>query len=253
MYLNIFIKAAPSLVNILARAGDEAPSKDHKAQLDGKSKTTFLVKDKDVPDLSLRHLSTILNDVETLYHAIAKIYGIEGGELVVGSMDSGSEKSFDVIGVAAAISKLSSFLLECWNRIRFHSAEKAEKNIKTVSEGLDVLEKINQNLEKRSIDEAEAVRLKKVVLKCVNNLFGNGVYTPEMELVVIVKPSQLPVDRRKMIPYIRNSEDPDLYSSDQIPPAIGGLSGTGVKRRSSVRKKTVARKSASKKTGRLQS
>jgi ABC-type cobalamin transport system ATPase subunit len=108
--------------------------------------------------------------------------------LIIGSMDSGSEKSFDVIAVASAISKLSSFLLECWNRIRFHSAEKAEKNIKTVSEGLDVIAKIEQNLEKRSIGEAEAARLKKVVLKYVNNLFNNGVYTPEMELIVVVKP-----------------------------------------------------------------
>jgi hypothetical protein len=82
---------------------------------------------------------------------------------------TGSEKSFDVIGVASAISKLSSFLLECWDRVRFHSAEKAEKNLKTVSEGLEVIEKIRRNLEKRSIDETEAEKLKRDVLKSVHD------------------------------------------------------------------------------------
>jgi hypothetical protein len=108
-----------------------------------------------------------------------------------------SEKSFDVIGVASAISKLSSFLLECWNRVRFHSAEKVEKNIKTVSEGLEVIEKIRQNLEKRSIDDAEAEKLKRDVLKSVHDLFSNGVYTPEMQLIVVPKPSQLPIEHKK--------------------------------------------------------
>ena len=165
--------------------------------------------------------------------------------MVIGSMDLGSEKSFDVIGVASAISKLSSFLLECWNCVRFHSAEKAEKNIKTASEGLDLMAKIQQNLGKRSIVEAEAARLKKVVLKCVNNLFNNGVYTPEMELIVVVKPSQLPVDRRKMISYIRNIDDPDLYStSNQGPSAVGDLSGAAVKRRPNATKEGRCPKAA---------
>jgi hypothetical protein len=252
--LSLFVRCTPAVVKILARAGDEALSKDHKEGNDGKAVTTILIKDKDVPELSVRHLSSILNDIETLYHTIAKIYGIDGGELVIGSMDSGSEKSFDVIGVASGISKLSSFLLECWNRVRFHSAEKAERNIKTASEGLDLMAKIQQNLEKRSIDETEAARLKKVVLKCVNNLFNNGVYTPEMELIVVVKPSQLPVERRKMIPYIRNTDDPDLYStSNQGPSAVGDLSGAAVKRRPSATKKVGARKQPRKNTGSLRS
>jgi hypothetical protein len=101
-------------------------------------------------------------------------------------------------------------------------------------------------------DSSIRSRLKEVLLKSINNLFDNGVYTPEIELIVVLKPSQLQVERRKMIPYIRNSEDPDLYStSDKMPSAGSGLSDTGVERRPSARKKTVARKSASKKIGPL--
>jgi hypothetical protein len=134
-------------------------------------------------------------------------------------------------------------LLECWDRVRFHSAEKAEKNLKTVSEGLEVIEKIRRNLEKRSIDETEAEKLKRDVLKSVHDLFSNGVYTPEMELIVVPKPCELPIERRKMISFVHNSDDPDLYSvGDQGPSAQGDFSGTGVERHPNARKRAGTRK-----------
>jgi hypothetical protein len=139
---------------------------------------------------------------------------------------TGSEKSLDVIGVASAISEASSFLLECWNRVRFHSVEKAEKNLKTFSLGLEVIEKINQNLKHGSINETEAEELKRDV----------------MELIVVPKPSRLLTERRK-ISFVHISDDPNLYSvGDQGPSAHGGFYGTGVGWHPSARKRASNRK-----------
>jgi len=98
-------------------------------------------------------------------------------------------------------------------------------------------------LEKRSIDKTEAKKLKRDVLKSVHDLYSNGVYAPETELIVVPKPSQLPIERQKMISFVHNSDDPDLCPvGDKGPTAQGDFSGTGVERHPSGRKRASTRK-----------
>src|SRR5262249_9053943 len=103
-------------------------------------KMTFFIREPNTPTLTLKELSSIILDIEAIFQAILKIEGREiTSDLIVVALDSGSEKSIDVVGLASAVEKLSTFLLEAWDRIRFARASKLRASIKTASDGLIVL------------------------------------------------------------------------------------------------------------------
>lgn len=181
---------------------------NNKAKSFDTKKLTFIIPEGEVPSLTLKELSLITSDIESIFQAIIKLEGAGPSELVVAALDSGSEKSIDVAGIASAIDKLSGFLLEAWDRIRFARSSKVRVSIKAASEGLTLLNELSAAREKGSISPEEAEKLKRVVLKGVDELFSKGVYTKEMQESVPVRPNQLEYQRTKLITHYKESSEP---------------------------------------------
>jgi hypothetical protein len=192
----------PKLMIALERTTDSKKVfiKTDKKDIPGE-RIEFLIKEDDSPTLTAKQFSEILAEVEALYHAITRVYALEAGELIVGSLDSGSEKSFEVFGIARSIQKFGEILLEAWDRVRFRSAQTVQINLKAALDGLSVLSEI-ATLEKKNVmqpEEAEA--LKRGIIRNIEHLFHNGVFTKEMETQKSVRPSELTVERKKLITF----------------------------------------------------
>lgn len=200
---------------MLQRDSDDAQvaiSTDKKsAQSIATKKITFLIRELDSPSLTLRDLSSVISDIESIFQCILKISGGLTSDLVVASLDSGSDKSIDLIGVATTVEKLSSFLLEVWDRIRFGRATKVRVSIKAVSDGLSLLNELKAAQDKGAISPEEAEKLKRVLLKSVDDLFLKGVYTRDMEQSVPVQPSALEFQRTRLLTHYKadNSKPPE--------------------------------------------
>lgn len=166
---------------------------------------TFIIKEDKNVDISIDNLLEILNSIKSIFEVICRVHSIDRTELFIGSIDSGSDKSIDIIGIAEAVNKSSAFIMECWDRFRFRKEQKLDKSFKTMTEGLSVIDKIQSSVDSNSISVEEAEKLKRSVIKSMDTLIGNGVYTPEAESRAIPLPSQIPVERRLMIEY----QDPD--------------------------------------------
>ena len=137
----------PELKNLLIRETDKEFTDIKTKKTDAENTILrVIVRDKPKAELSLKHLSNILVDITNLYEIIIKLDGLEHDELRIGSIDSGSDKSFDFVGIAEAISKLSSFILECWDRVRFGSIQKTTLSLKTASDGLSLIGQINEQV-----------------------------------------------------------------------------------------------------------
>jgi hypothetical protein len=96
------------------------------------SKVTLLIREESSPTLTVEQLSAILTAVRQLNDAIAKIYQFENNAFVVGSIESGSDKSIDLIGAAGAAAKLKELILESWDRIRYSKPMKLSANLKAL-------------------------------------------------------------------------------------------------------------------------
>ena len=55
--------------------------------------------------------------------------------------DSGSDKSFDFLGVATVIECVKELILSLWNRVIYFSEYRMSERIKLVAEALPVIEK----------------------------------------------------------------------------------------------------------------
>jgi hypothetical protein len=202
--IRYFLETAPATVQLLRR---DAEQKDVVVVTGGKKtpavvptkKIQFLIRETDSPSLTLSDLASIIGDIETIFQTILKTSGAPTSDLIVVAMDSGSDKSIDVVGVASAVEKLSNFLLEVWDRVRFARANKLRASIKTVSEGLSVLNELKAAQEKKSITPEEAEKLKRNLLKSVDDLLNKGVYTSEMQESLPVKPTEIAFHRTKLI------------------------------------------------------
>ncbi|MFT0879758.1 hypothetical protein VRZ08_24560 [Rhodopseudomonas sp. G2_2311] len=185
----------------------------------------FFVREPDVPTLSLKHFVATLKAVESLYDALLRTYNLSSEEsLIVGSLDSGSDKEFDVIGLAKGIKVVSETLLECWQRISNAKALKTSMNIKVACDSIDALQKLKAAQDNDSLSAEEAETLRRTILSSVETLFENGVYTEAMETQVAIIPSSLPVERKKLIVFREKSPTPDpgqQYDPEQEDDIIG--------------------------------
>jgi len=215
----------PPLLELLRRTSEtdeiilEEPAKKGKSKTISTARLTFLVREPNAPNLTVNQFAEILEAIQSLYNIILKVNELENSELVVGSLDSGSDKSIDIIGVASGIAKLSDLLLQSWDRVRFARSAKTAASIKTASDGLTLLTQVNTAAEKGAITAEEAEKLRRTVIKSIDDLFHNGVYTRTMEESRPIQPSQLPVERRKLITHFSGDHPKTVTTeeSDSIP------------------------------------
>lgn len=203
--INVAQRSAEVFAKLLDRNSDQIPDKLEAIDQSGRpnavevKKVKIIVREGDMPDLTLRGLVNILNDINNIYEAIVRAYQIPHIDLVVGAVDSGSDKSFDIIGVSKAVDIFSKFFLESWDRIRFSNEQKMEKSFKSVSDGLDLIDKIGKSADSKAISQEEAEKLKRTVVRSMDNLLHNGVYTPEVDERSPVRPSEISFERKLMI------------------------------------------------------
>jgi len=212
------LETFPKFINVVQRESEKSRivvgSPDEKTSKPLKTrKVTFLIRESDAPSLTLKDLSSVISDIESIFQVIIKIGGGASSDLIVAALDSGSDKSLDLVGAAAAVEKLSTFLLEAWDRIRYARTGKLRASIKTASEGLTLLNELKATQEKGAVSAEEAEKLKRVLLKSVDDLFLKGVYTSDMEQSVPLQPSALEFQRTKLLTHY-GEHDPSPPSDE---------------------------------------
>ena len=214
----------PRIITLLKRQSDlqtiiiEEPTKKGKQKQVSTERLTLYIREPGAPNLTVDQLSSILTHIRNLYDAITTIEQLEHTELVIGSLDSGSDKSLDLIGIAEAINKLSSFLLEAWDRVRFSKTMKLSASVKTATESLGLVTQIAGCVEKSILSAEEGEKLKRIIIKGVEELFASGVYTGAMDSVELPKPSMLPVERRKLITHYADQTPKETEATTDEPP-----------------------------------
>lgn len=219
--IRYYLETAEPFFKLLTRQADikEIIVQDTKTRKPIQTKKlTFIIREQESPTLTLSDFSSIISDIENAFQTILKINSDPPSDLIILALDSGSDKSIDVAGIAGAVEKFSNFLLEVWDRVRFARANKVRASIKTASDGLTLLNELRAAQEKGALSAEEAEKLKRVLLKSVDDLFAKGVYTREMQDNVPLRPNEVEYHRVKQITHYSDAKvKQDVTKADDDP------------------------------------
>ena len=105
------------------------------------------------------------------------LHGEQRVSLSIGSIDSGSAKSFDFFGASAIVDEIATLLIDIWDRIKYCAEDTFRYQIELamVSSGFVLRAK------KMQAEDEQLERTAKAVAKCIEMLFRSGAYTGEMD------------------------------------------------------------------------
>lgn len=131
---------------------------------------------------SPRRIIELLSSVEIMYAAIAEANNVSVDTLAVVAMDSGSEKSFDFLGVAKVMEQFKETLQWLFNVVAYHKQNATIRNLQVASETLSVIAELGKLENDGALTGEQASRVRHSLFSGLEKFAGTGAYIPEMEM-----------------------------------------------------------------------
>jgi hypothetical protein len=174
----------------------------------------------------------VIRSMDELYGALSGIRGDTGVNLAIGSIDSGSAKSFDFFGAAAVIEEINALLLDVWDRIKYATEENFRYQIEVALMGAGFVTRMKGAQAQQLVGEEQAQRTTRTVAKAIETLFRSGAYTEEMDVPREIRASQVLTPRAHMIEFKPEEQRGEVKREDarlsfDIPAALPGGPAAG--------------------------
>ncbi|NRA84168.1 MAG: hypothetical protein HRU22_10505 [Gammaproteobacteria bacterium] len=159
--------------------------------LKGKTLLTVLISEDEGQFSNPQRLSNTLEAISNFYEAIAIIEGVNKNELIVLACDSGSDKSFDFLGLAKVMEQVKEIIFSIWDRKVFYRQHEVSQSLSLIAESLPIIEKVAEMERAKAIGKEQAEILKRQLIKGATQFLTAGVTIPELEAVSYHNPKQL--------------------------------------------------------------
>ncbi len=127
-------------------------------------------------------ISNVIKAVEELYENFSYMNKTGYVSLAVGSIDSGSSKSFDFFGNPPVIKDVTSIISDVWDKIKFNEdSENVRYQIEVALMAVGFVNNVNAKQTAGVITEEESDRIIRSVGRAIEVLFQNGAYTLKMD------------------------------------------------------------------------
>ena len=146
-----------------------------------------------------QRLADGLQAVEMIYEGVALLEGEPENTLSVVACDSGSDKSFDFLGVAKVIETVREILLAVWDRVVFYRELQVQQRLELVASSLPILEKISKLEQEQSIGREQAEMVRRKVIEGVGQFLVCGAVIPEMTERSHFEPRDLMASEPKLL------------------------------------------------------
>lgn len=192
----------PKLIGLIAPEDvpKEFYEKDPKKRLKNEVSgiTIILIEEKEQRSTPGRIIQA-LDSVHRLYEACAELENLPTDDLAVVACDSGSDKSFDLIGLSKPIEGVRKIVLDIWDRVVFYRETQGSHRIQNVAESLPVLDKISRLHENSSLSAEEAEILRRKVMEAATQFQEAGAVIPELYDSKTHEPRQLMAPEPKLL------------------------------------------------------
>jgi hypothetical protein len=216
--LNVFRRLAPKFLGMLEtdalreknRITKESPEVEHIL-------TVILIEDRGQASKPERLIEVIESVVE-LYSVFVAKGALPPDTLSVIGCDSGSDKSFDFLGLPDAIKGIKELILEVWDRVVFHRQTQTEQNLNVALRSLTVVEEITRLQNQGSLDPEDAERLRHKAVSAASQLLNCGVLIPEIERHTKFNPRVLMTPQPRLITGVIDAplmNDPEVIGQNE--------------------------------------
>lgn len=172
----------PKIVKLLeqehvaaAKTGENLP-----VELRGKTGITFILPEEEHEYSSPARLIAALEAITNLYGVFCTLENQSEGDLIVLACDSGSDKSFDFLGVAKLMEEVRKLVVAIWDRRVFYRHMHASQCIALIAESLPVIAQIETLKQSRALEPEQAELLKRKTLLGATQFLESGIYIQDM-------------------------------------------------------------------------
>lgn len=175
----------PRLAGLLStealRRGAAAARQPPPPSEDGLELLEVLVIETEGQRSSPMRLITALESVWLLYDAAATLLRLPSNTLGVAGCDSGSDKSFEFLGLAPVVASVKEILLSVWDRVVFYRGRPSEARVEMIERSVPVLNRIARMREAGEIGPEQAELLRRGIVAGVKKFLDAGCTIPEIE------------------------------------------------------------------------
>lgn len=199
--IKFFQEHLPKLLSLVERESDgisESRKKGKERKGSGLSRLSLTVIE-DHQLSSPERLVLALESIDGLYRACAQLVDESEGDLCVIACDSGSDKSFDFLGVAKVVECVKQVILSFWDKIVYFREDKTGRRLELVAQSLPILDEIASMKESGKLEPERAELIKKQVIESVTKFAAAGVTIPEIENFTVFDPRQLMKPEPKLL------------------------------------------------------
>lgn len=136
-------------------------------------------------------LATLLESLDLLYGACAVLEGAEPNGLSVVGCDSGSDKTFELMGAAPVIAAVRALLVSVWDRVVFHREVPIPERYRLAAESLPVLQRVKDAAAEGRVSREQAELLRRRIVEGTGRFLAAGATLPELRERAYANPRTL--------------------------------------------------------------
>lgn len=192
--------------------------------LQGKKLLTVIILEEEERLSIPGRLIEVLDSVSLLYEVCVTMEGLPVGDLSVLACDSGSDKSFDFVGIAKAIEMVKDIILSFWDLVVFYREKKMSERLNLIAKSLPILDEIGLLLKNGRISAEQAELMRRNIVKGTNKFISAGATIPEMETKSNYSPRKLMAPEPKLLsaPAIETTESDTQKDKTKSEESRGG-------------------------------
>jgi len=161
----------------------------------------------------------VIRSMDELYSSLSALHIDAGVNLAIGSIDSGSAKSFDFFGASNIMEDINALLINVWDRIKYAAEDNFRYQIEVAMMAAGFVNRIKDAQVQQMIGEEQAQRTTRIVAKSIETLFRSGAYTEEMDAPRDIRASQVLTPRTQLIEY-KHEERAAEVKREELRPAL---------------------------------
>ena len=145
-----------------------------------KEMITFVLPEDEKVFSSPARLIAALDSIVSMYSVFAALENHPESDLILLALDSGSDKSFDLLGLAKVMEEVRKLIIAIWDRRVFYRHAQVSQCIALIAESLPVLERIEELKQKKVIGPEQAELLKRKAIHGATQFLESGVVIDAM-------------------------------------------------------------------------
>lgn len=171
---------SPTVSTIIEMLEQEGTNRSEKGAKQPEVLNVRLIEDKG-ESTSAKRVIFLVESIEKMYDAFARLDGTSDQALQILALDSGSDKSFDFTGASSIINSTKGFLLSFYDVYAFHRKTKSLNFIEVASASLDVFERVDAKEKDGVLSAQEAQIIRSSLTNGLSGFISVGAITPEIE------------------------------------------------------------------------